>query len=195
MLSKPTWLHNLFLTWNWDFLTLHIHIGDWLERAVDWLIDSLNLLLGDLKTLKNFTDTIYAKVKDWIDAFLLPVWQSLNKLISQVSALGSQVANWWSTMVSYVVQVVTARMGEVLTLLRDFLTFNWFSAWWGNLGTTFSAWWGWAWGKILEAIGIALTPLTKEVNRHSSILELLAGFILNPVGFIWDRFLNWFLGE
>lgn len=194
MLSKPSWLREWFDTLNWDVLTWQIYLGDALESAVDWVIDWLNWLLDGVTRSLNYALDLFNQVREWTIALFSEIWKGLNQLWDQVEALWSQFTAWWSEVVSYVSEVSNTLRSEVMTWLADFLTFSWFSSWWGNMATTFSSWWDSAWQKILEAIDLASAAMVKEVNRHSSILETLSGFISNPVGYIWDRFLDWFLG-
>lgn len=195
MLSKPSWLRNVFSAWNWDILTWHIYIGEEAESAVDWVIDWLNWGIELAQNAYDWAQEAISYARDLFNS----IWDSLGSWINyfsdQLSALWAQINNWWSAVVSYVSQVYNTLRNEVMTWLADFLTFNWFSSWWGNLSTTFSAWWDSAWQKILEAITLAMVPLIKEVNRLSGIAELVTEFLSNPVGYIWARFLDWFLGE
>ena len=115
-------------------------------------------------------------------------WDSLQALILSWLPGPPGLLNWWGGWWDTVVAVIDGfwwgKVSEILSWiyamqdtieaeLDKFLSFDWFSSWWGNTTTSFSDWWTATRTDVLNAIEVTVAPVRDQVNANWNTLHLL----------------------
>ena len=128
-IEKPSWLADA-LSWlnfekgewvDWSFVVIppfSFMPGEWIEKAIDWLLDYVNNIVSSLKGVWDYAivvaqDTLDAlgKIDDWLAA--------------AAGWFGGQVADWWSGAWEDVKAWANAKISDTITAVGTLWT--WFA--------------------------------------------------------------------
>lgn len=176
-------------------------------------------LRGEFLSLKDWWDFVTNKIGNYLswDYIKAKITEWLPLIGDAITWFGawwnnvrSNITNWWSAVSLEVGNWIQISTKTVQDQIDRFTSLDIWRAWWGDNTTSFidwwAAWWGskaisfWDWWKLAVAaiensINVNVNPLRDVVNSHTLAFAGMVDFFRNPVKFIWDRFLDWFLGD
>ena len=202
---------------NFDILGWHIGIGEAVEEAIDWVVVWINEAIDWIGETWNKLFVL------WDDFWreLGEVWVKLGEVwdwfIALPGNIWKEITDWWSDpdniirvfidgvkeALTVVIEGVGTVANRIATAWDNFWTlifptlidFNWWRGFWGGMFSNISDWWAPEKQKVTEETDAKIAPVEEEVNRHTSWWETFWDFLTNPLDWLMDRFIDWFLGE
>lgn len=143
-----------------------------------------------------------AQIRDWFYSW----WDNVGSVISSWWAATTVTVQGWISIARAELRGIINQVDVTLGSLRaDWDAFRgmiptieqviyWWGNWAGNVNTVLTTWWA---GQLLEIQGLINSAFTARQSLWAGWQEMrdnVAGFFDDPVEYIWDRFIDWFLG-
>jgi len=189
-------LSSLFNSLAWGastFFTTFNELWAWVHNTLSW--DTIwSFIIDRLPRLADLNTWFY----NW--------WYNVNSVVSSwwTSTMGT-VQGWIQVAKQYAADLFSSVNAGLLTLQGAWDNFKgriptieqviyWWGNWAGNVNTVLTTWWA---GQLLEIQGLINSAFTARQSLWAGWQEMrdnVAGFFDDPVEYIWDRFIDWFLG-
>lgn len=183
----PGWLRSWLLLLNWDIFAWQIHVGDALLTAIQWVVDGLNQVYEWGQRGAAAAQDAWSHAGELFQTAQtnLNAWTSY--LYNLITAWPGQLSEWWWATRTDVLDWIDSAVQNTLAGVQGFLSFDWFTAWWGNTTTSFADWWEARRLAVLEWIDVSVAPVRNQVNRLTEVSDLLTSPGDTALRWLWDR--------
>lgn len=154
IIEKPKWLKE-WLASGWmnpRIFAWELSIGDWIEKALDWVRDWLNWLNYQAELAYNWAIEVWEKAKELADVIWTEIGSIWNRISDIIEVWWSNLGEWWET---------------TKTTILEWINIGWslFNDWWKSWVT-----------ELWEWIDITLMPLLSKVAELFDITKEIGDF-------------------
>lgn len=192
---KPPELQEWLREFNYEILGIPLLFGDWIEIAIDWLLEPINYIANWAEAVSNWLVDFRAEVLDVIDLFLANLNQAISNILNTITAWGDILGEWWEDKKLLILGWIEAAIEGFnnlkvawdnfwTTAFPNLVNFQWLTDWWGNR---------------LSEIDTLITSRLQEwfpfYNTLSEMWNSIVEFFIDPLDWLETRFTDWFLGK
>jgi len=185
-LEKPTWLKQSIDGLNWDILTYKVYVGDAIEKAIDWVIDTMGYIaesagngLNELDSRITYLQQAFGEI---LHTHTTAIYNLTNRLDTLEQGAGTwleagrdTIEGWISSRLDPIKRLALALNDRVQVMSQDIL----------DLRDEARAPW-WSPTRVLGAIAEALSPFKKLEEDRKNLFEWLWLFFLDPPLFLYE---------
>lgn len=197
--SLADWFYQLCLLFNnlawyfYDFSSWVNSVGSQLSQILSWNT-IWSYILNNVPNLTKIRDWFYSwyanvtsTVNTWWSTTQYTVQAWVQGAKDQATALFNQANAWLANLQAQVNDLI----GQIPNL--DELV-AWWGDWWGNVLTQLGTWWNSRLAEVNDLVNSAFLSRESFWSGWQDMKSQVIEFFTDPVGFIWHRFADWFLG-
>lgn len=189
-IEKPPELRDWLREHNYTFLGVNLFIGDWIEIAIDWLLEWINYFISWGEALYAWAVDLRQEVIEWFDKLTADIQDVWSWLSTQISAWWGELALWWADKTTIIlgwIDAATQGFSELKAAWDSFWTqtlpslinISWLTSWWR--------------GKLPDIKSLIDSTLLEWFPDYNNIRDTLLDvkeFFIDPLKWLYDKLEN-----